>query len=89
MKIVIAAAAMLLSTSLYAGPFAVTQDPDQYDGYEGSKTFPTAVQPGIGDNWGSSFLYKTGFNKSQHVDNLGSNDAYGSVILDVGHSIDW
>jgi hypothetical protein len=89
MKTVIAAAAMLLSTSLYAGPFAVTQDPDQYDGYAGSKTFPTAVQPGIGDNWGSSFLYRTGFNKSQQVDNLGSNDAYGSVILDVGHPIDW
>ena len=89
MKTIIASAAMLLSTSVLAGPFAVTQDPNQYDGYEGSKVFPTAVQPGIGDNYGSSFLFKTGFIKSQHKPNLGSHSAYGSSLLDLGHPIDW
>jgi hypothetical protein len=80
---------MLLSTSLFAGPFAVTQDPDQYDGYAGSKSFPTAVQPGIGDNYGSSFLFKSGFIKGGQVDRRGTQDAYGSTLLDVGHPIDW
>ena len=89
MKTIIASAAMLLSTSVFAGPFAVTQDPNQYDGYEGSKVFPTAVQPGIGDNYGSSFLFKSGFIKGEHKTNQGSHGAYGSSLLDLGHPIDW
>jgi hypothetical protein len=80
---------MLLSTSVLAGPFAVTQDPDQYDGYEGSKVFPTAVQPGIGDNYGSSFLFRSGVIKSVHKPNLGSGAAYGSTLNDLGHDLNW
>lgn len=89
MKTIIASAAMLLSTSVFAGPFAVTQDPNQYDGYEGSKVFPTAVQPGIGDNYGSSFLFKSGFIKGAHKANHGSEDAYGSTLIDLGHPVNW
>lgn len=89
MKTIIASAAMLLSTSLVAGPFAVTQDPDQYDGHAGSKSFPTAVQPGIGDNYGSSFLFRSGVIKSGKIDRQGAQDAYGSSLIDVGHPIDW
>ena len=89
MKTIIASAAMLLSTSVFAGPFAVTQDPDQYDGHEGSKVFPTAVQPGIGDNYGSSFLFKSGFVKGEHKSSLGGEDAYGSTLIDLGHSVNW
>jgi hypothetical protein len=89
MKTIIASVAMLLSTSVFAGPFAVTQDPNQYDGYAGSKTFPTAIQPGIGDNYGSSFLFKSGFIKGEYMNKHGNNDAYGSSLLDLGHAIDW
>ena len=89
MKTIIASAAMLLSTSVFAGPFAVTQDPNQYDGSEGSKVFPTAVQPGIGDNYGSSFLFKTGFTKGEHMPSQGGEDAYGSTLLDLGHDVNW
>ncbi len=89
MKTIIATAAMLLSASAFAGPFAVTQDPDQYDGHADSTTFATAIQPGIGDNYGSSFLFKSGFVNSAHLSRQGSNDAYGSSILDLGHPIDW
>jgi hypothetical protein len=89
MKAILLTSAMVFSASLSASPFAVTQDPDQYDGYEGSKVFPSAVQPGIGDNYASSFLYSTGFSRSGYEQSNGSNDAYGSVILDIGHPIDW
>jgi hypothetical protein len=89
MKTIIASAALLLSTSAFAGPFAVTQDPDQYDGYERSKVFPTPVQPGIGDNYGSSFLFRSGVINGNHKANLGHDDAYGSTLIDLGHSVNW
>ncbi len=89
MKAILISIALLFSTTLYAGPFAVTQDPDLYDGYSGSKVFPTAIQPGIGDNYASSILFSTGFADSGHLEQQGSENAYGSVLLDLGHAIDW
>lgn len=90
MKTILVSAALILSTNLYADPFDISGDnPDLYDGDSTSTVLATAAQPGIGDNYGSSFLFSTGLVKSEQVAKLGSGDAYGSVVLDLGHSIDW
>ncbi len=89
MKALLISVAMILSTTLYAEPFDATQDPDLYDGYSDSKVFATVFQPGIGDDYGSSFLYSTGFTKGRHLANHGNDDAYASTLLDAGHPIDW
>ncbi len=89
MKAIIVSTVLLFSTNLYASPFAVTQVPDLYDGYSGSRTFPTAIQPGSGDNYASPILFSSGIVESVHLAQQGSDDAYGSVLLDIGHPIDW
>ncbi|MBL3589968.1 MAG: hypothetical protein JMN24_09275 [gamma proteobacterium endosymbiont of Lamellibrachia anaximandri] len=93
MKKIAFTAALLLSANLYAGgssEFAYNGydgNPDLFVGSSGSTSLPTAVQPGIGDAYGDVRL--GGVNNSGHVGQRGSNEAYGSTILDQGHSIDW
>ena len=89
MKKIILPALLIISSTSFAGPFAVTQDPDQYDGNADSKILATAVQPGFGDNYGSSFLFRTGVVQSASVEQSGSIDAYGSTLQDIGHPLDW
>ncbi|MEJ2693044.1 MAG: hypothetical protein P8166_08315 [Candidatus Thiodiazotropha sp.] len=90
MKTILVTAAMILSTNLYADPFDIRGDnPDLYDGDSTSTVVATAVQPGVGDNYASSFLFSTGFVASEQAVRFGTDDAYGSVILDLGHPIDW
>jgi hypothetical protein len=91
MKTLLTVSALLLSGNLYAGIYSGFGDvgnSDIYRGNEDSSSLPTAVQPGIGDSYGSAVL-KSGFADRASSDSNGSNDAYGSVLLDVGHSIDW
>lgn len=90
MKKILFTSAMILSANLYANPFDVTGDnPDLYDGYTSSKIVPTAIQPGIGDNYASSFLFPSGYIDGQHTAQRGSYAGYGSTLLDMGHDIDW
>jgi hypothetical protein len=91
MKAITLTAALLLSGNLYAGIYSGFGDvgnSDIYRGNEDSSSLPTAVQPGIGDSYGSAVL-KSGFADRASSASHGSNDAYGSVLLDVGHNVDW
>jgi hypothetical protein len=94
MKILLAAAAMILSTNLYATSYdelygVIGNDHDQYIGASYSDSLPTAVQPGIGDQYGSSFLYSDGFSKRGHKSQSGYSDGYGSSLIDVGAAVNW
>jgi hypothetical protein len=91
MKALTFTAALLLSGNLYAGIYSGFGDvgnSDIYRGNDDSSSLPTAVQPGIGDSYGSAVL-KSGFADRARSDNHGTNDGYGNVLLDVGHNIDW
>jgi len=90
-KVIISIIMILSTTNLYAhDPFDVTgNNPDLYEGFSDSHVFPTVAQSGYGENYASSALYKSGFTKNCKVANLGSDDAYGSVLLDIGHPINW
>ena len=90
-KVILSIAMILFTTSIYAkDPFDVTDDnPDLYDGLPDSRIFPTLAQSDVGDNYASSALYRTGVAQHLRSANLGSDDAYGSVVLDVGHPINW
>jgi hypothetical protein len=91
MKALTFTAALLLSGNLYAGiygGFGDVGNADIYRGSDDSRSLHTAVQPGIGDSYGSAVL-KGGFSDRARSDSHGTNDAYGSVLLDVGHNIDW
>ena len=90
MKTFIVTAAMILSTSLYASPFDVTgQNHDLYDGFPGSTKLPTAIQPGIGDSYGSSILHSGGYADTRHTPQKGLDEGYGSILLDVGVPLNW
>ena len=91
MKTITFTIALLLSGNLYAGiysGFGDVSNSDLYRGNDDSSMVPTAVQPGIGDSRGSAIL-KGGFADRVSSKNLGTNDAYGSALLDAGHTIDW
>jgi hypothetical protein len=63
---------------------------DLYDGYPDSKQLPTAVQPGIGDNYGSSILHPgQGYAKSVAKPQGGLDEGYGSILIDVGVPLYW
>ena len=47
------------------------------------------MQPGIGDQYGSSFLYSEGFSNGVHKEQPGFGDAYASTLIDVGAQVDW
>jgi hypothetical protein len=89
MKAILITAAMALSTSLYAGTFDATDYPDLYDGIEDSKVFPTAIQPGFGDSYGSALFQPAGFVMTNNHIEKGTGNAYGSTLLDVGYSTSW
>ncbi|MCU7906019.1 MAG: hypothetical protein KZQ76_09185 [Candidatus Thiodiazotropha sp. (ex Epidulcina cf. delphinae)] len=90
MKKVIVTAAMILSTNLYAGAFDVTgNNHDLYDGFADSTKLPTAVQPGIGDSYGSSILHSGGYADSPHTVQNGIDEGYGSILIDVGAQVNW
>ncbi|MCU7920647.1 MAG: hypothetical protein KZQ99_18375 [Candidatus Thiodiazotropha sp. (ex Dulcina madagascariensis)] len=90
MKKVIVTAAMILSTNLYASAFDVTgNNHDLYDGFAGSTKLPTAVQPGIGDSYGSSILHSGGYADTKHTFHGGIDEGYGSILIDVGSSLNW
>ncbi|MCU7843574.1 MAG: hypothetical protein KZQ93_07005 [Candidatus Thiodiazotropha sp. (ex Monitilora ramsayi)] len=94
MKILLATAAMFLSANLYATSYddvygVIGSKHDFYIGSSNSAIVPTAKQPGIGDNYGSSFLYSEGFSNAPHTAQRGYIDAYGSSLIDVGASVNW
>jgi hypothetical protein len=91
MKTLAITAAMILSTNLYASAFDVTgENHDLYDGYPDSKQLPTAVQPGIGDNYGSSILHSgKGYAQSVAKAQGGLDEGYGSILIDVGVPLYW
>ncbi|MCU7853392.1 MAG: hypothetical protein KZQ80_14410 [Candidatus Thiodiazotropha sp. (ex Monitilora ramsayi)] len=94
MKILLATATMLLSANLYATSYdslygVIDNNHDFYIGSTNSVTLPTAMQPGIGDQYGSSFLYSDGFSNTAHTAQRGYIDAYGSSLIDVGASVNW
>ncbi len=89
MKILLLTTALLLSSTLHAGIYAGFGDVANNDLYRGdadTSMTPTAVQPGIGS--GSKAL-EAGFVSRAAVKRQGTNDAYGSILLDVGHDLDW
>lgn len=82
--------ALVLSSGTYAGTFNSSFEvgnSDLYDGVPESQRLPTAVQPGVGDAYGSSLL-PGGFAKTNHVHQKGAHDYYGSILIDIGHKID-
>ena len=94
MKILLATAAMFLSANLYATSYddlhgIVDNNHDFYLGSSTSAALPTAIQPGIGDQYGSTFLYSEGFSNAPHTPQRGYIDAYGSSLIDVGASVNW
>ncbi|MEW8028740.1 MAG: hypothetical protein AB2792_09840 [Candidatus Thiodiazotropha sp.] len=94
MKILLATATMILSANLYATSYddlygVVGNNHDQYIGSSYSNSLPTAIQPGIGDQYGSSFLYSEGFSNSGHKAQRGFSDGYGSSLIDVGAAVNW
>lgn len=89
MKKIIFPAFLILAGTLHAEPFDVNQNPDLYDGNADSTVFPTATQPGIGDSYGSSSLYSTGFSQTRHIEQKGNVDGYASVLLDLDHKLNW
>ncbi|MES9939323.1 MAG: hypothetical protein ABW104_13375 [Candidatus Thiodiazotropha sp. 6PLUC2] len=91
MKKIMLAAAMILSTNLYAGAFDVTgNNPDLYDGLADSSSQPTAIQPGIGDSYGSSILHSgKGYARSVAKPQGGMDEGYGSILIDVGVPLYW
>ena len=94
MKILLATAAMILSTNLYATSYdalygVIGNDHDNYIGLSDSNSQPTAMQPGIGDQYGSSFLYSYGFSTSVHKEQSGFSDAYASSLIDIGAQVNW
>ncbi|MCG7897729.1 MAG: hypothetical protein JAY85_04640 [Candidatus Thiodiazotropha weberae] len=90
MNKIILTAAMILSTNLYAGAFDVTgQNPDLYEGTAESTQLATAVQPGIGDSYGSSILHTGGYADTRHTTQNGVDEGYGSILIDVGAPVNW
>ncbi|MES9991656.1 MAG: hypothetical protein ABW098_06845 [Candidatus Thiodiazotropha sp.] len=94
MKMILATAAMILSTNLYATAYdelygVISNGHDFYIGSSTSNTLPTAVQPGIGDQYGSSFLYSGGVVSSNSKAQPGHGDGYASSLIDVGASVNW
>ena len=90
MKTMLITAAMIMSTNLYASAFDVTgNNHDLYAGYSGSTSLPTAVQPGIGDSYGSSILYSGGYADTRHTPQKGVDEGYGSILIDVGAPVNW
>ncbi|MES9972436.1 MAG: hypothetical protein ABW092_20575 [Candidatus Thiodiazotropha sp.] len=94
MKILLASAALILSSNLYATSYddlygVIGNNHDSYIGLSESNTLPTAVQPGIGDQYASSFLYSEGFSQRVHKEQPGFRDAYASSLIDVGAQVDW
>jgi hypothetical protein len=91
MKTYTIAAAMLLSANLHASAFDVTgKNHDLYDGFPDSTSLPTAIQPGIGDSYGSSILNSgKGYAKSVETRHGGLDEGYGSILIDVGVPLYW
>ena len=90
MKKLIFGIAFLASTQLSADVFTQVFDgnPDLYDGYADAQDLPTAVQPGVGDAYGSVLL-PGGYADSPTAERQGTHDGYGSILIDIGHNLDW
>jgi hypothetical protein len=91
MKKVIIAVAMMISSNIYASAFDVTgNNPDLYDGLSDSTSLPTAIQPGVGDSYGSSILNSgKGYAKTDDKIQGGLDEGYGSILIDVGVPLYW
>jgi hypothetical protein len=82
---------MIMSGNIYASAFDVTgNNPDLYDGFSDSTSLPTAIQPGIGDSYGSSILNSgKGYAKTTDTIQGGLDEGYGSILIDVGVPLYW
>ena len=89
MKILLLTTTLLLSSTLHAGIYAGFGDVANNDLYRGSvdNGVSTAVQPGIGSS--SSKVLEAGFVSRSVAKRQGTNDGYGSSLIDAGHDIDW
>ena len=86
------AAALILSGSAMAGGFN-SDNPDAYgsvlaDLGKSHTSMSTAVEPGIGDQYGSVLLTKERANMNS-AKGSGNTDSYNSVIFDVNEGISW
>ena len=93
-----AALMMLGMASAHSHEFyAVFGDnPDLYSGITSSQSLPTASQAGAHDLYASgtnkidaSIRTDVGITDCPVVAQVGGNDGYGSILLDVGHDISW
>ncbi|MEL0585119.1 MAG: hypothetical protein AAES65_09625 [Candidatus Thiodiazotropha sp. (ex. Lucinoma kazani)] len=94
MKMILATAAMILSANLYASSYdelhgIIDGNHDFYIGASHSTSLPTAVQPGIGDQYGGSFLHSDGVVNTRQAVRRGYSDGYGSSLIDVNASLNW
>jgi hypothetical protein len=71
-------------------------NPDLYSGITSSQSLPVAAQTGDHDFYASgtndfyaSILNDVGITHCPVVAQVGSNDDFGSSLLDVGHDISW
>lgn len=71
-------------------------NPDLYSGIASSQSLPTAVQGGDHDFYASgtddfyaTILNDVGIRHCPTVAQVGSNDDFGSSLLDIGHDISW
>jgi hypothetical protein len=94
MKMLLATAVMMLSANLYATSYSdlyevIGNNHDLYIGSSESGSVPTANQPGIGDQYASSFLYTDGFSNSPRNLQPGYGDGYASSLIDTGAAVNW
>ena len=93
-----AALMMLGMASAHSHEFyaAFGGNPDLYSGIASSQSLPTAFQMGAHDFYASgtndfyaTILTDVGIRHFPVVAQVGSNDDFGSSLLDVGHDISW
>jgi hypothetical protein len=91
MKTIAFSTALLVSGGVFAGTLSSHLEEDYshlFTGVETSRGMPTAVQPGIGDSHDAG-LFSSASQATDRVGRQGSHDAYGSILIDLGHNIDW
>lgn len=89
-QIVFGAVALIYSAASMAGVFNAAFEegnPDLYSGVDDSNNLP-AMQAKADDSYGSQQL-SDAVDEHLNTGQKGSNDGYGSILIDIGHPLDW
>lgn len=89
-KTLITSATLLFAASISAAPMFDGNQEMEHSALNGvDATMSTAIEPGIGDNFGNLFYFPTSTKAGMGGDpHMGSDDTAGSVLYDV-HDIRW